>query len=474
MTSANTVAYQGERASIIGLGREGVALAKYLAGHGANVAVTDIKDATQLQSALDELAGLSIRFLLGGHPREALDTDVVFVSPGVPREIPLLREAQERGIELSSETKLFFSLCPAPIIGVTGSSGKTTTTALVGAIMKAQGRRTFVGGNIGSPLISLVDQLQEDDSVVMELSSFQLAGLDRSPHIGALLNLSPNHLDRHESMDDYVAAKTNIIRYQGRGDYAVLNADQTLAAGLARLCQGQVAFFSHERPVDAGAFLAGESIVVRWEGETRTVCDVAEIKLLGPHNVDNVLAACAISAAAGAVVGAMRTAVTTFLGVEHRLELVAQIGGVRYYDDSIATSPQRTIAALNSFTEPIILLAGGREKHLPLEELSQPILTKVKALVLFGEAAPLLEQAVREANRAPQARRLPIYHSADMREAVLAASQLADEGDVVLLSPAFTSFDMYKDFAERGAHFQSLVRELRDSPQSTCAEEKDA
>ncbi|HUS69387.1 MAG TPA: UDP-N-acetylmuramoyl-L-alanine--D-glutamate ligase [Anaerolineae bacterium] len=459
------MAYEGERVTIIGLGREGIALARYLAGRGAKVTVTDIKDPNQLQSALDELAGLSIRYLLGGHPREALDTDVIFVSPGVPKQIPLLREAQERGIELSSETKLFFSLCPAPIIGITGSSGKTTTTALVGEIMKAQGRRTFVGGNIGSPLINLVDQLKEEDIVVMELSSFQLAGLDQSPHIAALLNLSPNHLDRHESMDDYVAAKTNIIRFQGPDDHAILNADQPLARELAELCRGQVALFSHEGQVDAGAFLDKESVVVRWKGETRTVCYVSEIKLLGPHNVDNVLAACAISAAAGAKTGAMRTVVTAFSGVEHRLELAAQIGGARYYDDSIATSPQRAIAALNSFADPIILLAGGREKHLPLEELAQLILAKVKALVLFGEAAPLLEQAVLQAHRAPRGERLPIYRSADMRQAVLTAAQLAKEGDVVLLSPACTSFDMYKDFAERGAHFQSLVRELEDSQQ---------
>jgi UDP-N-acetylmuramoylalanine--D-glutamate ligase len=474
MTCTNTPAHQEERVTIIGLGREGVALAQYLAGRGANVTITDMKGANQLQVALDELAGLSIRYLLGGHPREALDTDVIFVSPGVPREIPLLREAQERGIELSSETKLFFSLCPAPIIGITGSSGKTTTTALVGEIMKAQGRRTFVGGNIGSPLINLLDQLKEGDSVVMELSSFQLAGLDRSPHIAAVLNLSPNHLDRHESMDDYVAAKTNIIRFQAADDHAILNADQSLTVGLAPFCRGQVALFSHERRLDSGAFLDKESVVVRWEGETRTVCDVSEIILLGPHNVDNVLAACAISAAAGAKAEALRTAVTTFHGVEHRLELVAQIGGARYYDDSIATSPQRTIAALNSFAEPIILLAGGREKHLPLEELAQLILTKVKALVLFGEAGPLLEQAVLEADRSPRGRQLPIYHSSDMREAVLTAAQLTDEGEVVLLSPACTSFDMYKDFAERGAHFQSLVRELKNSHQGMSAEGKDA
>jgi UDP-N-acetylmuramoylalanine--D-glutamate ligase len=354
-------------------------------------------------------------------------------------------------------------VCPAPIIGITGSSGKTTTTALVGEIMRAQGRRTFVGGNIGSPLINLVDQLKQEDSVVMELSSFQLAGLDQSPHIAALLNLSPNHLDRHESMDDYVAAKTNIVRFQGPDDHAILNADQPLTRELVGLCRGQVALFSHDRELDAGAFLDGKSVVIRWHGETRTVCDVPEIRLLGAHNVDNVLAACAISAAAGASVHAMRAAVISFGGVEHRLELVAKIGGVRYYDDSIATSPQRTMAALNSFDAPIILLAGGREKHLPLQELAQLIRAKAKALVLFGEAAPLLEQAVLEANRAEQGSSLPVYHSADMREAILAAAGVAEEGDIVLLSPACTSFDMYRDFAERGAHFQSLVRELEHS-----------
>ena len=473
MTSVHTTADAGKRVTIIGLGREGTALARYLAGRGAKVTVTDTKDPNQLQNALDELSELPIRYLLGGHPQEALDADVIFVSPGVPREIPLLREAQERGIDLSSETKLFFSLCPAPIIGITGSSGKTTTTALVGEIMKAHRRRTFVGGNIGAPLIELVDQVKQQDCVVMELSSFQLAGMDQSPHIAALLNLSPNHLDRHESMDDYVAAKTNIVRFQGPDDHAILNADDPLTRKMARLCQGQVALFSHERQVDTGAFLDREDIVIGSKGETRTVCSVSELKLVGPHNVDNVLAACAISAAAGADTRAMRTAVMSFRGVEHRLEFVAQIGGARYYDDSIATSPQRTIAALNSFADPIILLAGGREKHLPLGELATLIVAKVKAVVLFGEAAPLLGQALLDARGAERTSRLPIYHSTDMRESVLTAQQLAAEGDIVLLSPACASFDMYRDFAERGAHFQSLVHELKDSHQGRRGEGED-
>jgi UDP-N-acetylmuramoylalanine--D-glutamate ligase len=453
----------GKRVTVIGLGREGVALARFLIRQGAEVTVTDIKKEELLKNEMATLAGLPIRYYLGGHPEEVLEAEVIFVSPGVPQEIPTLVEARSRGVALSSETKLFFSLCPAPIIGITGSSGKTTTTSLVGEIMKAEGRRTFVGGNIGSPLIDLVDDIGPEDTVVMELSSFQLETMDRSPHVAAVLNLSPNHLDRHASMDDYVAAKSNIVRFQTEADYAVLNADQPLTSGLSHIGQGQTVLFSRQRPVDRGAFLDGEQITVRWKGQDQRICAVSEIRLLGTHNVENVLAACAIASAAGARVGAMRSAVSSFQGVEHRLELVRELHGVRYYDDSIATSPQRTIAALNSFTEPIILLAGGREKHLPLERLAEDILKKVRALVLFGEAASLLEQAVAERQAGHPGPSLELYRSSDLAEAVQIAARVAEPGDVVLLSPACTSFDMYRDFAARGDHFKSLVRELERS-----------
>jgi UDP-N-acetylmuramoylalanine--D-glutamate ligase len=461
----HVMAYQGKKVTIIGLGREGTALARFLVGQGAEVTVTDVKKENQLEGAMSDLAGLPIHYVLGAHPEEVLEADVMFVSPGVPQGIPILLEARRRGVPLSSETGLFFSLCPAPIIGVTGSSGKTTTTSLVGEIMKAQGRRAFVGGNIGSPLIGIVDQIGPQDAVVLELSSFQLEVLDQSPHVAAVLNLSPNHLDRHQSMDDYVAAKTNILRFQTERDYAVLNAGDQRTRKLENLCSGEVVYFSRDRELERGAFLDGGRVVVRWEGESHTVCEVSEIRLLGVHNLENVLAACAISAAAGAPPEAMRAAVTSFTGVEHRLELVDEIGGVRYFDDSIATSPQRTAAALDSFADPLILLAGGREKHLPLESLADLIIGKVKVLILFGEAAPLLEQAVLQAQRRRREEALPIHRASDLSEAVRIAASAAESGDVVLLAPACTSFDMYRDFAERGDHFQSLVRGLRDSQQ---------
>lgn len=449
--------------TIIGLGREGAALARFLVRHGASVSISDIKGEQELADRIDELADLRIEYLLGGHPEELLESDIIFVSPGVPQDIPILVEARGRGIPLSSETKLFLSLCRAPIIGITGSSGKTTTTSLVGEIMQAAGYRTFVGGNIGSPLIDFVDEIEPQDKVVMELSSFQLDVLDQSPHIAAILNLSPDHLDRHLSMDDYVAAKVNILRFQERNDYAVLNADQQLTSELAKGCRGQVLFFSRKRELDEGTFLRQEEVTARCKGNEQKICHASEIQLLGSHNLENVLAACAIAGAAGAQIEAMATVVTSFSGVQHRLEFVEETKGVRYYDDSIATSPDRTVAALNSFVNPVILLAGGREKHLPLEGLAKVIVRKVKSLILFGESAPLLEQAVIGVQTEEAEGRVPIYRCSDLIQAVRIAAQISQAGDIVLLSPACTSFDMYGDFAERGDHFKTLVRELKNS-----------
>jgi UDP-N-acetylmuramoylalanine--D-glutamate ligase len=454
--------YEDQRVTIIGLGREGAALARFLAQHGARVSISDIKGEEALRDRIDELADFPIDYLLGEHPEESLEADVIFVSPGVLQEIPILVEARRRGIPLSSETRLFFSLCRAPIIGITGSSGKTTTTSLVGEMMRAEGYRTFVGGNIGSPLIAFVEEIEPEDKVVMELSSFQLEVLDQSPHIAAILNLSPNHLDRHQSMDDYVAAKANILRFQGENDYAVLNADQQLTRELTKDCQGQVLLVSRAQELDEGAFLKQEEVTVRWGGRVRKVCHASDIQLLGSHNLENILAACAIATVAEVQVEAMASVVTSFSGVEHRLELVNEIEGVKYYDDSIATSPDRAMAALNSFAEPVILLAGGREKHLPLEGLAKLIVRRVKSLILFGEAAPLLEQAVIKAQGEETGDEVPIYRSSNLIEAVRIAAQISQAGDIVLLSPACTSFDMYRDFAERGDHFETLVRELRN------------
>ena len=487
--------FGGDQALIVGLGREGTALACFLAQRGARVTVTDRKPAEMLADSLAALAGLPVALALGGHPRELLDTaGIVFVSPGVPLEIPLLEEARRRGIPLSSETRLFTRLCPAPVIGITGSSGKTTTTALLGKMLEASGRRTWVGGNIGRPLIGHLGEIAPTDAVVMELSSFQLeffgswSGIQRqgsalfdpkgwSPHIAAILNITPNHLDRHPTMEAYIAAKAHILAEQGPDDVAVLNLDDGVARQMGdeilrrapwpdrqdRQNSGgsgrqHVAWFSLVDTVEEGAFLHGTDLMLRLAGHEAVVCRGDKVKLIGRHNLSNLLAACALAGVAGAPVKAMRQVATTFSGVEHRLELVRERNRVRWYNDSIATSPERAAAALRAFEAPVVLLAGGRDKHLPWEELAALAIRKVRHLILFGEAAGLIERAMRAAATGEQA--CEIHQAGTLEGAVELAAQLAQPGDVVLLSPGGTSFDAYRDFVARGEHFRQLVKAL--------------
>lgn len=447
---------RGKKVTVLGLGREGKALTKYLAQQGAEVTVSDIKSEEDLRERKEELAGLSLRFLLGGHPPEILESRAIFVSPGVPLEIPILAEARRQGIPLESETRLFFARCPAPIIGITGSSGKTTTTALVGEMLKAEGFETFVGGNIGRPLIGRLEEITPQAKVVMELSSFQLELVTQSPHIAAVLNITPNHLDRHPSMSAYIEAKANIIRYQREEDWAVLNRDDPIAQTLAKDCRGQVATFGWEE--GEGAFLRGQDILVRLGGREQRISGLDDIKLRGRHNISNVMAASLSAHLAGAGPQAMRFAIVHFTGVEHRLELVRELRGVRYYNDSIATSPERAVAALSSFQEPILLLAGGRDKGLPMGGMAELIRRKVRYLVLFGEAASKIEEEVLEGD--PEGPYPEIMYAMNMEEAVEIAAGNARRGEVVLLAPACTSFDMYEDFAARGEHFKEMVSHL--------------
>ncbi len=451
------------RCSIIGLAREGTALAGFLAERGAIVTISDLKSEEELQENIAQLKGLPIRFVLGGHPGEILNqTDVLFLSPGVPLKAPIVAEAKRRGIPISSETKLFTELCPAPIIGITGSSGKTTTVSLVGQMLKASGFRTWVGGNIGQPLIGHLEEIEATDKVVMELSSFQLEIMEWSPSIAAILNITPNHLDRHPSMEAYTEAKLNILRFQRPGDVAVLGYElqsSNLKSQISNL-KSQILSFSLREEVEQGTFLRDGEIILRLGGAAQRICSVDEIRLLGRHNLENVLAACAIAAVAGASRQAMADVATTFEGVEHRLELVREKDGVRYYNDSIATSPERTVAALRAFDQPIVLLAGGRDKHLPWDEMARLTLEKVKHLVLFGEAAPIIERAVQGARSKMQVAGCKMHECATLEEAVEVAAREAEPGDVVLLSPGGTSFDAFSDFAERGERFRELVRDL--------------
>jgi len=478
--SIGMLTFRGLHATIVGLGREGTALACFLTQEGAEVTVTDLKGPGQLRDRIEQIHSIlspsAVQFALDGHPMEVLEADVIFVSPGVPMQIPLLVEARRRGLLLTSEPRLFGTLCPAPLIGITGSNGKTTTAALVGDILKADGRRTWVGGNIGEPLISVLGEIDPTDAVVSELSSFQLeyfapqpeslplpgwAPLAQgySPHVAGLLNITPNHLDRHPSMAAYVEAKSHICRHQRPQDVCVLGPN--VRARIPSV-KSRVLLFGTEE-VDEGSLLRDGQVVLRLAGRERRVCRVEEIPLRGEHNVANVLAACAIAGAAGATSEAMREAISRFQGMPHRLEFVREVRGAHYFNDSIATTPERACAALRSFDGPVVLLAGGRDKHLPWDDFAELALTRGRHVICFGEAAELIADQLRVASHRLQALTggLATFKLVPtMEEAVLAASSVARPGDVVLLAPGCTSFDAFGDFEQRGERFRELVGSL--------------
>jgi UDP-N-acetylmuramoylalanine--D-glutamate ligase len=459
----------GKRVVILGLARQGTALARFLAQAGADVTVSDLRDEAALAGSLADLAGLPIQCVLGKHPHSLLDgLDLLCLSGGVPIDIPIVVEAQRRSIPLSNDAQIFLERCPAPVIGITGSAGKTTTTALVGEMCRAAGLRTWVGGNIGNPLIADLDQIGPDDWVVMELSSFQLEVMTTSPHVAAVLNITPNHLDRHKTMDAYIAAKRNVIAHQGPGDLALLGYDDANARSLAIETASRLLWFSGGAEIEEGAFKTNGDLTLRLGGTDRQICLASEVRLRGRHNLLNVLAACVLAGVAGVPVEAMQQVATTFTGVEHRLELVRELAGVHWYDDSIATAPERSLAALHSFEEPIVLLAGGRDKKLPWSEFAEETVRRVRQLITFGEAGPMIARIVAQAleqrpetgDRKQNAGLEGITRVGTLEEAVEVAAQVARPGDVVLLSPGGTSFDAFRDFAGRGDRFKELVREL--------------
>jgi UDP-N-acetylmuramoylalanine--D-glutamate ligase len=453
----------GRRVVILGLARQGTALARFLSQAGARVTVSDLRKEAELADRIAELADLPVEFVLGKHPKRLLDgADLLCLSGGVPVDAPIVAAAQKRGIPLSNDAQLFLERCPAPVIGITGSAGKTTTTALVGEMCEAAGLTTWVGGNIGNPLISDLDRIGPRDLVVMELSSFQLEIMTVSPHIAAVLNITPNHLDRHQTMENYIAAKQNIVAYQEAGDYAVLGYDDANARALALETEAQLVFFSGGAEVDAGAYKTNGELVLRIGDEDEVICYAQDVRLRGRHNLLNVLAACAICGVAGVPLPAMQRTIRTFSGVEHRLELVREVRGVRYYDDSIATAPERVVAALRSFDEPIVLLAGGRDKDLPWDAFAAEAVARVRRMITFGEAGDMIARRVTSQKREGQGRLESITRVETLEEAVAAAARESRPGDVVLLSPGGTSFDAFTDFAQRGDRFKELVHQLEN------------
>ena len=473
--------WSGKRVVIIGAARQGVALARYLADHGAKVVLNDLRPLSELEPARNLLGGYPVEWVCGSHPLALLESaDLVCPSGGVPLDLPLLAEARQRGIPFSNDSQIFLEAVPCRVIGITGSAGKTTTTALVSQIalkadedieakagakiLRESGRNVWVGGNIGAPLIDRVDQMKSVDLAVMELSSFQLELMNCSPQVAGVLNLTPNHLDRHGTMEAYRAAKLRILQFQKREDVAVLNREDPGAWSMAKNVQGRLASFGFKNPApnETGTYLDQRTDTLMLQDPESTSEPVSlmsrvDVALRGEHNMLNVLAACAIAHAAKIPVEAMRPAVKSFRGVPHRLEFVRSWGGADWYNDSIATAPERVIAAMRSFNEPLVLLAGGRDKNLPWEAFAELVRQRVEHLILFGETADLIEGAVRSGNHYST---LQVTRCKNLREAVEAASQVVSAGQVVLLSPGGTSFDEFRDFEARGEAFKKWVMEL--------------
>lgn len=454
--------WNGKRVLILGAARQGLALARWLSIHGARVTLSDMQSEDELHAVRRSLAEFGITWAFGGHPLELLDsTDVLCPSGGVPLTLPIVVEAVSRGIPLSNDSQIFMEVAPCRTIGITGSAGKTTTTTLVGNMAKiAYGDKAYTGGNIGNPLINYVDSMKADDVAIMELSSFQLDQMTISPNTAAILNVTPNHLDRHGTMEAYTAAKARILEFQSQDDVAVLGHDDKGAWSLRNKVQGKLFTFSMDELDEGldGAYLHDGLLNLRDGNAYLPLLLREKIQLRGDHNVQNVLAAFTIGHAAGFPLDAMLGAVEEFRGVSHRLEFVRELNGVRWYNNSIATAPERTIAVIHAFDESIVLLLGGRDKDLPWAELMQLVNERVDHVVLFGEAADKIQKTVDDLGLGKK--RFTVVRADGLHEAVLKAAEVAEPGDIVLFSPGGTSFDEFKDFAERGERFVTWVHEL--------------
>jgi UDP-N-acetylmuramoylalanine--D-glutamate ligase len=453
--------WKGKRVTIIGGARQGQAAARWLARHGARVTLNDRRTPEQMVDARSALADTPLTWELGSHPVEILDaTDILCLSGGVPLDNPIVVEAIRRRIPVTNDTQVFLEIVPCQTVGITGSAGKTTTTSLVGQMArKVLGERVYVGGNIGDPLLNYVDKMKPDDLAILEISSFQLEQMTLSPNVAAILNITPNHLDRHGTMEAYAHAKQRILDFQATGDTAVLGREDPGAWHLRGRVNGLLISFGVGRlsSKQDGSFLEDGMLYMRKGGAEFPLLHRDQIQLRGDHNVLNVLAAFSIGLAAGLPLEAMIEPVMVFCGVAHRLEFVREWNGAKWYNDSIATAPERTIAAIRSFSEPIILLLGGRDKNLPWEELATLVHKRVERVVIFGEAAGLIDAALEQAQGPLQK---PVECCKGLEEAVQAAARLAKSGEVVLLSPGATSFDQFRDFEARGEAFRKWVSEL--------------
>lgn len=442
--------------AVIGIGVSNRPLIQLLLDRGVTVTACDKKSREALGAIGDELEGRGCHLRLGEDYLKNLTEDVIFRTPGMRPDLPELTAAVERGSVLTSEMEVFFEVCPCPKIAVTGSDGKTTTTTIIAELLKRAGRTVHLGGNIGHPLLAETGSMSPKDIAVLELSSFQLMTMTKSPHIAVITNLAPNHLDVHKDFQEYISAKENIFTHQTEKGIAVFNADNAYTAEEAEHAAGRARLFSRQRELEDGVFLRDNAIIARSGGQEREVMQVSDIKLPGVHNVENYLAA--IAAVDGLVSDkTIREFAREFGGVEHRIELIRTRNGVRWYNDSIASSPSRTIAGLNSFPGKVILIAGGKDKGIPYDALGPVVNDHVKLLLLCGATAGVIRRSVEQAKNYHG---LEILDVEDYQEAVSIADSRAVEGDVVILSPASTSFDRFANFMERGKAFKAIVNRL--------------
>ena len=449
----------GKRIAMCGIGVSNTPLIEKFLKMGARVVACDRRSRDQIGALADTLESQGAELRLGSDYLENLEVDMIFRTPGMQFDLPELKKARANGIAVTSEMEVFFDLCPATIFAITGSDGKTTTTTLVSEMLKAEGKNVFVGGNIGTPLLPEIENITEDDFVVVELSSFQLISMRKGPDVAVVTNVAPNHLDVHKDMDEYVGAKKNILLHQNAFSRTVLNIDNEITKGFSDDVRGQKMYFSMHNAVKNGAWLSEDGYLnLSYRGISVPLLHKDDIAIVGDHNVENYLAA--ISAVWGYVgADSIIKVAHDFKGVEHRIEFVREVEGVKYYNDSIASSPTRTIACLKAFKDKLILLAGGYDKHIPFEPMAPYVVDKVKLLILNGPTADKIEAAVK-ADPNYTVGNPQIVRVKNFEEAVMVAHEMAAPGDTVALSPACASFDAYPNFVARGKHFKELVEKL--------------
>jgi UDP-N-acetylmuramoylalanine--D-glutamate ligase len=458
----NPFELRGKRVLVVGLARTGVAAALFCAARGAKVTATDKRTENEIGEAIAPLRTVGVHLELGGHRENTfLEQDLIIPSPGVPADVPLLQAARTKGVTIWSEVELADRFLHGRLIGITGSNGKTTTTSLVEHILKTAGFSTILAGNIGTPLIARVEQTSDETVAVVELSSFQLELIETfRPNISVFLNLTPDHLDRHHTLEAYGRAKARIFENQTEADSAILNADDPATTPLVP-AKPHVYWFNRKQRVAQGAFVRGNEIVFRHDGQEEAVLNLKEIPLPGAHNVENVLAAVAATYLAGAEPVAIAKGVRSFAGVEHRLEFVAEISGVRYYNDSKATNVDATLKALDAFPGRILIVLGGKDKGSDYTVLQKPLREKAILALLIGAAADKIEKQMTGS--------VAIERAGTIERAVEIASHAARPGDVVLLAPACASFDQFQNYEHRGRVFKDLVHQLERQAASTTS-----